>query len=173
MNRAAKLLIGIIMPITLLLPCYGHANSLQQDFNQLDSKQISVLKQACLAGLPHGLCLTMAAIAWQESNLGKWNINLQDPSASWYHIRIQTAFKYTILKKHTRFNYNRIAQMLIDNEKWAGSIAVKQILFWKRYFHGSLYRAIGSYNGGYRWNRKYAREVWQKIKFLKKHIIIK
>jgi len=156
----------------LLLTATANAQSLSYQFNHLSAKQITVLKQACRQGIADNLCLSLAAIAWQESDFGKYNINLQDPSAGWYHIRIRTALaRITPHIRNTAFNRNRVAQWLINDPNLAGSLAIAELKYWLHYWHGNYFKAWGSYNGGYKGNRRYARAIAAKVMFLKKHLI--
>lgn len=158
--------------ITLLLfSTVAHAQSLRYEFNHLSQKQISVIKQACIKGLPDNLCLTMVSIAWAESDLGRYNINLQDPAAGWYNIKISTAIKrLTPHIRNTPFNRNRVAQWLVDSPNLAGNLAIAELKFWLKYWHNNWFKAVGSYNGGYSSNRKYARDIARRVRFLRKHI---
>ncbi len=155
--------------IFLLLSVTANAQSLKYQFNHLTKPQVQVLKQACRAGIADNLCLTMAAIAWQESDFGLYQINLQDPSAGIFHIKISTAMSYTKLR-NTGFNRNRVAMWLIRYPTWTTKIALSQLKFWLRYWHKNWLKAVGSYNGGYKWSRKYARKITNKVRFLKRHI---
>ncbi len=158
-----------ILILIIFLSAPAQAENLQAQFLHLSKKEISVLKQACLAGISNNLCLTMAAIAWQESDLGLYQINLQDPSAGIYHIKISNAIKDTTLK-NTRFNRNRVAMWLIRYPNWAAKLAISELKFWLRYWHHNWFKSIGSYNGGYHSNKRYARAIASKVRFLRKHI---
>ncbi len=161
----------LIIIILFLLPISIKAQSLKYDFNHLSKEQITILKKTCQAGIKDNLCLTMVSIAWQESDLGLYQINLQDPSAGIYHIKISTAMSYiTPHIANTPFNRNRVAMWLIDYSNWSAKLAIKQLQFWLRYWNGNWFKAVGSYNGGYKWNRRYARKIANKVRFLRHHI---
>lgn len=155
----------------LLFATISQAQSLRYEFNHLSKSQITILKQACTAGISDNLCLTLSSIAWQESDLGLYQINLQDPSAGIYHIKISTAMSYLNPKiRNTPFNRNRVAMWLINYPKWAAKLAIAQLKFWLKYWRGNWFEAVGSYNGGYRSNKEYARDIVKRVRFLRKHI---
>ena len=152
----------------ILIPLTASASNLQKDFNNLSFHQLMVLRQAYLKGLPSNLNYTMAAIVWKESNCGEWNINLSDPSASWYHIKIKTAMKYLSVR-NTKFNMNRVAQWLINNPSKAGDIALSELKYWLRCYKGSWKKAVGSYNGGWHPNYNYERDIVRRIRVLRRN----
>ncbi len=158
-----------LITVLLLFSIPASAQSLKYQFKHLAKPQIRILKQACRAGIADNLCLTMASIAWQESDFGLYQINLQDPSAGIYHIKISTAMSYTKLR-NTGFNRNRVAMWLIRYPVWTTKIALSQLKFWLKYWHKNWFKAVGSYNGGYHSNKKYARNIANKVRFLKRHI---
>ena len=164
----------LIVFILLLISITANAQSLQYQFNHLSQKQITVLKQAFMLGVKDNLSFSLVAIAWTESDLGKYNINLQDPSAGWYHIKISTAMaRMTPHLRNTRFNRNRVAQWLINDPKLAGKLAIAELKYWLKRWHGNYLKAWGSYNGGYRGNKKYARDITSKVYFLKRHLLVR
>lgn len=160
-----------VVVVFLLFVSIANAHSLSYQYSHFSKQQIEVLKQSCEAGKPYNLCLTLASIAWHESDAGLWQINLQDPGAGIYNVKISTAMSRIKPKlRNTPFNRNRVAMWLIDYPKLAAKIAIYELKDWMKYWHGDWYRAVGSYNGGTKWNKKYAKDIAKKVRFLKKHI---
>jgi len=164
-----KLVSLYIIVVFLSWNAIGHASTYKELYKAasvLTKYQISVIRDACYKGISENLCHTLAAIVWKESDAGLYNVNLQDPSASWYHIRIPTAIRYTHLRR-TKFNYNRVAQWLLDDPDWAGDIAIDQLKYWMKFHHGSWKKAVESYNAGSRIkNYRYYRDIVRRIKVL-------
>ncbi len=67
----------VFVLILVSLSISAQAQSLKYAFNHLSRNQISVLKDACRAGITDNLCYTMSAIAWQESDFGLYIVNLR------------------------------------------------------------------------------------------------
>ena len=169
--RQTYLRIEVIVLMLLVLSAPVYAQSLQYQFNHLSQQQIEVLKQSVIFGIKDNLAYSLAAISWQESDFGKYTINLQDPSAGWYHIKISTAMaRMTPRLRNTKFNRNRVAQWLINDHKLSAKLAIAELRYWLKRWHGNWFKAIGSYNGGNRSNKRYARDIADKVRFLQKHV---
>lgn len=142
----------MILIFSLMFPFAANATC------ELTPEQESVLHFSYSYGEPHDYGLTMVAIAMEESNLGQWNISLQDPSASPYHVTIDKAVD-KLGWKHTPFNYNRAAQKLMDDIYFGAAIALETILWWDKVRGGAWRRVIESYNSGYGSNPEYVRRI--------------
>jgi len=109
----------------------------KQECSSIDTfspKQIEYIMSSYIWGLPYGLELMLPAIAWQESCAGLYKVNMYDPSAGLYH-----AYLPTVMGRHksldsSKFTQNKIAQMLINDDKFAASEAIAELLFWKNYY---------------------------------------
>lgn len=137
-----------------------------RDFNKLDSNQLFVLKEIYKRAQPYGLVYSALAIAWQESNFGKWSVNLQDPSCGPFQ---QSVFHY--MRKYklkiTDFNINKVCSELIFNIDLSVATFIAEIESWelvhrKRWNKWDyIYR---SYNAGNNWNSETAKIYSQKIR---------
>lgn len=123
---------------------------------------------------PFNLSDTILAIAKVESDMGKYMINLQDPSCGLTHININT-----YIRRHkvpnTAFNRNKICQDLVNDVELAISNSIEELLFWKSQFcpknmTNKCYRQmIRAYNGGWNYNSKKAKAYEIKVlKYLQK-----
>jgi len=161
-----------VSTLSLFLFSIANAQNLQYQFNHLSEAQIQVLKKSCQFGIKDNLCYSLSAIAWQESNLGVWIVNFQDKGGGWFGVKVSSAIRRLVPKmRMTKFNINRVGSWLINNPSFSAKLAIAELKYWLRYWHGNYYKAWGSYNGGYRWNRRYARAIAKKVRFLKKHLI--
>jgi len=132
----------------------------------LTPEQESVLHFSYSYGAQYNYGYTLAAIAMIESDLGRWNLNLGDPSAGVYHLTVDKAVD-KLGWAHTPFNYNRAAQLLMDDIYFAAEIAVETIDWWYEYHEGDFYKTWASYNGGFKGNPLYADKVYASIKKIK------
>lgn len=134
----------------------------------LSVDQWDVLKASYDYGEAHNLSYTLAAIAWKESGAGKWKINLQDPSASVFHISIKNALTYLNIED-TPFNRNRVAATLIEDFDLAASFAVTTLQYWGEVHQNNWRLAVASYNAG--WNvdagEGYAEDIANRVEVLK------
>ena len=161
--------IAVLMLLVLSAPAY--AQSLQYQFNHLSQKQITVLKQSCRFGIKDNLCYSLIAISWQESNFGVWIVNYQDKGAGWFGVKISSAIKRITPKmRMTRFNLNRVGSWLINDSAFSARMAIAELKFWYRVRKGNWMRVWESYNAGYGRNKRYARDIADKVKFLQRHV---
>ncbi len=163
-----KLFVALIL-VSLSVSAY--AQSLKYAFNHLSRNQISVLKDACRAGITDNLCYTMSAIAWQESDFGLYIVNFHDKGAGIYGNKVSSVMDRLHPRiRNNSFNRNRVGSWLIHNSKFAATQALLELKYWLRYWHNNWFNAVGSYNGGYRSNRNYAWEITKRVRFLERHI---
>jgi len=145
-------------------------NSLQA----LNNQQIQCFKYSYKVGSKYQLGWTLAGIAYVESSLGKYNINLSDPSGSAYHILV-TSVLHRLNIPNTSWNRSRMLERLIKDKNFASKQAISELLYWKSFWIQRGYsgkwlwvKMVGSYNGGYYSNIEYVRKVSKAIKYLRK-----
>jgi len=116
---------------------------------------------------------TMTAIAWQESQFGKYLINLSDPSFGVFHNHINS-----VARRHritTKWGKSRLAEKLIQDFDFSFAEALAELKYWQNYH--SQYRnwskMVSSYNAGYKWNsksaKKYLKSIRLRVRALKKY----
>ena len=144
----------------------------------LTNSQISNMRFSFQHGKRYNLGWTLIGISYVESNLGKYPMNLSDPSGSQYHILISSVMNRNHIPD-TAWNRSRMMEKLIKNKRYAVKQAISELLYWKAYWIRKGYtgtwlwvKMVGSYNGGYYSNIGYARKVAKAIKRLRrKHIM--
>ena len=97
----------------------------------LSDEQLDVVRFSYAQGEPHDVGWTLAAIAIKESNAGLWVVNLQDPSAGYYHVttdKVVAALGWD----STLFNHNRAAARLIRDREFSAQLAIQELLFWRQ-----------------------------------------
>ena len=114
---------------------------------------------------------TMTAIVWQESQFGKYQLNLDDPSCGVFHIMPKYLIKRTSLKD-TSWNRSRLCERLINDYDFSFAAALLELKYWQNYWRSKHVKMVwshmvGSYNGGYIPNWQYVEEIKNKIRLLK------
>ena len=136
--------------------------------------QLNVLRESFKQGDKHNLGLSLAAIAYQESNLGEYLINWNDPSFGVYHVLLTTAANTLNVKGY--YNKVLLAQKLMNNREFSGEIALLVLEFWKGYLEKrgefSWTNLWGAYNAGSNYDgssaKKYAENIKRKIGIISK-----
>lgn len=79
----------ILLIMMLMVASFSKIISVKEDLYFLNKKmtrsQYEVLVRTWRYAKPYNLQYTATAIAWQESNFGKWKHNLKDPSCGVFH----------------------------------------------------------------------------------------
>jgi len=133
--------------------------------DKLSSSQLNVLNKVYTKAKPFDLQLTMSAIAWQESHLGKYKVNLSDPSFGVFHNNIATVSNRHNIKG--QWSKSRIAERLIEDFDFSFAEALAELQYWKSYYKGKprpLSKAIMSYNCGFNIKRKACKVYLRSIK---------
>ena len=149
-----------------------------KDLNDLTDEQRSIMYRVAELAHSFDLSYTVVAIAWQESNLGKYTVNLQDPSCGITHKRVDYYLKSKGLKD-TPFMRNKICSELLTDVELSVAIAIEDLEYWKVYHKRRkikkdelLEYMWRSYNAGYKVNSKaaknYAKSIKARIEALKK-----
>lgn len=134
---------------------------------EIDSYQQSVVNLSYSLGEPYDLGETMVAIALQESELGRYNISLVDPSAGYHHVLVAHALK-DLGWSDTPYNRNRVVQKMLDNPVWSSGLAIRELRWWKDHHNGDWRKMLAGYNGGHAGNDSYAEKVAQHVHHVRK-----
>lgn len=164
-----KLLLLFVLLVNL---SYGStADKYRKELEALNFNQKVDMMFAYAMGLPEDLGLTLAAIAWKESNFNKYPMNVTDGkygSYSMFHILLD----YAAVRHgaNTKFQKNKLAQRLLNDKKFAAREAISVLKAFEK--DGCGWRCqVASYNGGTRGlnNPKgaaYAADIAIRIKVL-------
>lgn len=138
---------------------------------RLDGRQMSVVREAHSLGLPHNLGYSLAAIVWQESNAGKWLINVHEHSYGPFQINLATAIRRTGSGKLGPFQQNVLATNLLDLY-FSSTYAIQELEYWQSVHGLTAWRNIyASYNGGWSYAKalpqRYAENIIAKMRMLK------
>lgn len=133
---------------------------------ELTPSQQSIVHFSYSYGAPHDFGLTMVAIAMEESDLGRYRINLQDPSVSSWGVTVSKAIK-KLGWRDTPFNRNRAAQLMLNDIYFSAGLALETLLWWNDVRDGDWRRVVESYNAGYGSNKEYVSRIIENINTIK------
>lgn len=147
-----------------------------EDLKKISPEQRDIMNQVAKLASGFDLSYTAAAIAWQESNFGKYPVNLSDPSCGVFH-KLVVPYLKARDRKVTSFTKNQACSELISDLELATSILIEDIEYWKLSHkrRGAdvkdiLTLAIRSYNTGYKYQsndaKNYEKSVKARIKAL-------
>lgn len=175
--------------ILLLIPVFLHSveydKKYLKELEKLTTEQKEVLYLAYSAGAEKGYGLTLAAIAWKESQFGKYMLNITDGkygSYGPYHVLLE----YTLIRHKVTTNWgkSRLAEKLVYDMEFSSSEALDVLT----YYHGRFKKkdkpwkwAVAAYNNGNKAlttskGKKYAEDIALRVvtlmKYFTKHKIL-
>ena len=165
------IIIVVVLFMTALLFSAVSAADPCKPVEALSDKQVQTLYQSYNYGVRYDMGLTLAAIAWKESNAGLYLINISDPSFGVHHILLTTAMKRSNTKD-TSYHKNMLASSLLAHDVSA-SYAIKEIKYWFKYHKGDWFKVWSSYNAGFNIKAgvKYAESIQKKVNLIKRCLI--
>lgn len=152
------------------------AGTLKSDFQKLDPNQKYVLNETFVKGKEFNLGLTMAAIAWHESQAGAIPVNLADPSCGVFHNLITSvANRHGI--RNTSFNRNVLCTRLVRDFDFSFSEALSELKYWENYYKKqpkAWEMTVRSYNAGFTPENggNYYKAIRSKVRFLKYNVFL-
>jgi len=155
----------------------GSVESYKRQLNHLSEYQQQIMNFIAHNAKKHNLQYTMLAIAFKESQFGKYKMNLADPSCGVFHKLLPVYAAETGLKP-SKWNESRLCEQLIRSYALSYTVALNDIVNNITYFKTRGYSnnvawryAIQAYNAGinsYRYGYGYYKEIVKIIKALKK-----
>ena len=136
-----------------------------ESITELSTTQKQLANQIYLEGNKYNLGYTMVAIAYQESHLGKYLINISDVSCGIFHVMPSSLIKRTSLKDNS-WNQSRLCERLIKDNDFSFSAALLELKFWQNYWKTKQVKKVwshmvSSYNGGHKatLSSKYLKKI--------------
>jgi len=162
-----KILILILIALNL------NATSLKN----LSYQQKEVLQYVYSRAKEFNLQLTMTAIAYQESQFGKYELDLQDPSCGIFHV-MPALLAVKVGLDNNNWNRSRLCEKLIEDKDFSFSAALLELKYWQNYWRAQHVKRVwshmvASYNGGYNINIKtntYLKHIKHKIRLLRAYL---
>lgn len=168
-----KILIVLLMLVTASQANRFSDDALYKELQTLNSEQKEILKTTWERGKPLGLNYTLTAIAWQESNFGKYKVGKWSPDYGVFQINLKTyKSRYKDEIKVYKLQDRHIKKWLTDNYTIGFIAAVDEILFWKEVHDGNWNKIWASYNDGTRIGykgKKYSKEISQRIRVIDRY----
>ena len=127
------------------------------DINNLTPNEIETLKEIKRQGQQHGLSYSLMAIAIKESSLGKYLVNVDTKDYGLYQAHLKTVIDRQNVKD-TSWNRNKFAMKLISDFKFATKNAIEELAYWQKIHKNDWTKVWSSYNGGWKYNSKAARD---------------
>lgn len=163
--------------IALIMVLHLNAKSdLTEEFLQMSDKQVEALTLAYNQG-----GYNLAAIAWQESQAGKFRIGINRNNSvdlGLFHMNSKS-FLSRWYKEHpdkfrTPYYDNVVLSKILVDDAYASIYAQKEFDYWHKDRHRNIRDTIKSYNCGNNINRarcdKYLKKVNNKRSVLFKHL---
>ena len=163
---------------TSIKPVEQKLSELDKELEEMSEEQYVLLLTILHYGEKYELGITLAAISWQESGLGRFNMNLADGkygSFGPFHILLDyAAIRHN---KNTDWGRSRLAEKLMSDIEFSIEEAVGVLKKFKNSNCNSTC-ALARYNGGYdKKNKeraaKYAKSVEARkvaiVKYLERH----
>lgn len=135
--------------------------SLEDDWKSMSPKERRTIYKSFVTGSKYDLGLTLAAICWQESKGGRWQICTNYDGFGLYHISIYWYLKELKIKD-TIFNKSEYATILLTQPEVSERFVIKKLQ--------NLYATYGDYKTvwwKYNGSKKYSELILAKVKFLK------
>lgn len=133
--------------------------------DKLSYQQRLIATQAYRLGEPYDLGLTMVAVAWQESKLGKYKMRYgkgKDVSVGVMHSNV-----YWKTKEMSAFSRGVWVENMMNNNALSLQTGLEDLLKWKKSYKGVYKGMLNGYNAGYGENPTYVNEVITTVRELK------
>ncbi|AGR77980.1 transglycosylase SLT domain-containing protein [Aliarcobacter butzleri] len=132
------------------------------DIQNLTSEQLETLKKIKEKGEEHDLSYSLMAIAIKESKLGQFMVNEKTKDFGLYQANIKT-----VISRHnitdTAWNRDVLASKLISDFQFATKNAIAELTYWQKIHKNDWTKVWGSYNAGFKYNSREAKEYSQEI----------
>ncbi len=148
----AHLQVRIMYKVVLLLILIS-TQALATDcsrYDKLTPIQKGRLEFAYHQGLPTDLGYTLAAISLNESNAGKWRLNLHSKDVGLFQVNIVTASRTLGVTNY--YNKLELAEKLIYDDILNAYIALEVLNYFKAYYKGDWSKMVQAYNAGFKIN---------------------
>ena len=126
------------------------------DFDKLTVKQQTTLNYAYMQGKEYGFGHTLVAIAWIESEAGKYQININSLSSydcGVFQSNVRSVLRRAKTLKSSYYTKKAVCTRLIEDMDFAITEALAELTYWEVVRKGNYKKLIASYNAGWNWKR--------------------
>lgn len=155
------LLIGVVNFIFTTMLLADKTIEYIKEFDSLKTYQIQTLKMIMNMAEKDNLSYTAGAIAWKETKLGRWQININSDlsmDCGLFGNNTKSVLNREDIKLSS-YNYKEICTDLILDVEYAYTQFKAEISLWKHIHEEDWLKTWGSYNSGHNPNMEYAQEI--------------
>jgi len=139
------------------------ATDLKKVWNNMYQEQRESIYQSYEAGVDYNLGYTLAAINWQESVGGVYQISMDYHDFGIYHINIKWYLRGEKIKD-TMWNRSKYSTFILTHPKVSEIYVISKLQNILRSNGNNFYKTWWKYNG----SKVYAKDIHDKVIFLKK-----
>ena len=154
--------------LLLLLPLIVWSASLKE-LRNLSPTQLSILHQSIDYGKQHNLSYALAAIAWKESNFGKYLVGRTTPDYGVFQINIYTySRRYKDRIAQSGLSRKQVISMLTNSFEVGAEGALAELQFWSK--SRKWRHSVESYNDGTHISatgKRYGADIAKRVNLLK------
>jgi len=136
--------------------------NLNKEWRALNENEKASILRSYLVGRKDNIGLTLAAINWQESCGGRWQVSTDHNDAGVYHINLHWYFKDLGIKD-TAYNRSKYTTFIILHPKLAEKYVIAKLLNLRKIYNGNYHRIWWHYNG----SKKYSHDILLKVRFIR------
>ena len=141
-----KLILILVFIVTGLL---ANVDSRLHELQHLTPHQKQIMLRTFSKGKKYNLEYTLTAICWEESEFGKYLVNISDPSFGYFHNSVKSIqHRY----RSNNWNTSRLIERLIFDYDFGFEQALIELQFWQNVYKNkplSWSNTVKSYNAGY------------------------
>jgi len=156
-----KIIILLFLIVNTSYAVVTEQEKLAQEWKAMSTEEKNSIIKSYVAGLPYNLQLTLAAINWQESMGGRWQISTDHNDVGIYHVNLHWYFKEMKIKD-TIWNRSKYTTMLITKPKVCEIYVISKLQNLLLANNNNYYKTWWRYNG----SEEYAKHILEKVHFL-------
>jgi len=152
----------LLLCIFLFSTLSAEEPDLKKDWSALSKDEKASILRSYLVGRKYDMGLTLAAINWQESRGGRWQVSTDHNDVGVYHINLHWYFKALNIKD-TIYNRSKYTTFIILHPDLSEEYVIAKLLNLRKIYNSNYYSVWWHYNG----SKKYATDILHKVKFIK------
>ena len=153
----------ILLLVILMFSVLGAREiNLKKEWHGLSKDEKASILKSYLVGRKYDMGLTLAAINWQESYGGRWQVSIDHNDVGIYHINLHWYFKALGIKD-TIYNRSKYTTFIILHPKLSEKYVIAKLLNLRKMYNYNYYKVWWHYNG----SKKYATAILHKVRFIR------